>query len=725
MNFESLKLGFISYLEEKLKDDDKGIEAKEQISNSGISIFMYSSEFKDYLVEEVGADTSIFSKSISEIMEMDFVNGKLVEAEDTDTNSDSFEKESDNEDSDFLTGALNEILSDETVISALDADKSGDLNKDELNTFLQGISDDETESVSFDKLSEAVNGIQNGTYNPENPQLENDSTEKKEPTEQDKINELLAKAYENKTVLKALDTDGDGKLSDEEKAKFEEFIKGYDGDPSKLTENDVKKAVEEILDGKFSYDKDLNHAEDKNDEIVSENPPEESASSGGATETTTPSQQPGGTSSSGGSSFNPSTSSGTSSSTDSSSNVSDEMTLEELESEKRTKESEVADAQEGINAVYNGENEAVKAAQNDYEDAKKAYDEAVENDDKISDELKDKREDNLNQIDDKENQINDLNVKINDQNALITEQKSTIAEDESNLNALNSALKDLPKESDFPDDAEKRNEIANKKKELEAAINEAEEKLTADNEKLDELEEDLKELESSLNTAEDELEKLETVKSEIEDEILKNCSPETKEALENFNKAKENVDKVKEDELKTAQKTLSDAQSELDKINTQINEKKAEKTKEDNTVKTATLKDGIFSENGALAGKEDLVAEIADKYGIEPEFLAAIICLETGYGESNLAMKYNNFGGVTGSGDAGSVNTSTGYTFAAYTSIEKGLDAMAKNLASYSTRYSEVNAVDIDNVEAIGSHYCVGGDWANKVKSLYNKIKNG
>ena len=34
-----------------------------------------------------------------------------------------------------------------------------------------------------------------------------------------------------------------------------------------------------------------------------------------------------------------------------------------------------------------------------------------------------------------------------------------------------------------------------------------------------------------------------------------------------------------------------------------------------------------------------------------------------------------------------------------------------------------VNSVDITNVAAIGGHYCVGGDWANKVSSIYKSIK--
>lgn len=75
-------------------------------------------------------------------------------------------------------------------------------------------------------------------------------------------------------------------------------------------------------------------------------------------------------------------------------------------------------------------------------------------------------------------------------------------------------------------------------------------------------------------------------------------------------------------------------------------------------------------------------------------FITSIISLESGYGTSALAQNNNNFGGVTGSGDAGyTVRSSDGYKFAKYSSVEAGLDAMAKNLASYSDRFSDVNSL--------------------------------
>lgn len=571
MNLESLKLGFQSYIEEKLAESGKNIQEQNTLKDSDISIFMYSNEFKDYLVEEVGADVSIFSKSLSEIMSMDFVDGKFVEPEDS--NSDTFESENS---SSIITDLVNSALGNENVINALDTDKSGNLSKEEAEMFLGQIAqtDENGTSISFDKLSEAVTEINN------NP---TQGTEEENLAESGSniINRLLDKVYSNKTVIKTLDEDGDGVLSDEEKAKFEEFIKGYDGNNTgELTEADIKRAFDDIIDGKFSYDNDLEEVSKEIDDKVEEELEDKAAETTPATGTSSS----GGTSSAGG--FSGGGTSGSSNSF-SSSNATEpktieNMSLEELESEKTKKESEVKDAQEGVNEVYSGENSAVKSAEEDCEKAKEAYDEAVENDDNISEELKQQREDNLNAIAEKEDTVDGLKIDINNKDGEITEQESVVSADKSNISALESALSSLSGQSS--DDEEKQAEINNKKAELETKITEAKNKLEKDEEKLDTLKDEKQELETQLETEENALSELEKERSEIEDEIAKVCGPETKEAMQAYNEAKDNVQTVKDTELKTAQDKLTTAQGELDKINEQISVKQAEKTEKENSV---------------------------------------------------------------------------------------------------------------------------------------------
>ncbi len=601
MNFEALKMGFFSYLEEKLNGDANS--KQEPIQNSAISVFMYSDEFKDYLVEEVGADSSIFSKSINEIMQMDFVNGKLVEpAEEI---GDTFESENETEppktaeNSDFMTNIMNEFFADENVINTLDADASGDLDMDEVGAFYQNIGvDNENGEVTFDDIAMGFQSIQNGEYQ---------TDEEKSP-----VDLLLDKVYDNKTVIKTIDIDGDGILNDEEKAKFEEYIKGYDKNSNgELTEEAIKCAFDDIMAGKFSYDNDLTTQEEI-PEIETETPTVEN------TETQTPVQntsQSAPMSSSGGNI-------GGSSSPTGSSNVNtpqgiEGMTLEELESEKTKQESKVSDARDAVNDVHSGENSAVKEAEESCEEAKAAYDEAIENDENISEDLKNQRDENLEAIEAKETEINDLNVSINNQEGLISEQESNISSTKSNISALNSSLSSLPSS----DDPEKQQEIEQKRSEIKDAISKAEKELKKQEEKLEELNTDLKTMQDDLQTAEGELKELETAKSDIESQILEVCGTETKEAMQKYNEAKENVSTVKESELKKAEGNLETEQKALDEINTQIDAKKAEETQKENRVSSANGQE-LLDELSALG--MDL-SKLSNELGMSQEETAAYL----------------------------------------------------------------------------------------------------
>lgn len=124
------------------------------------------------------------------------------------------------------------------------------------------------------------------------------------------------------------------------------------------------------------------------------------------------------------------------------------------------------------------------------------------------------------------------------------------------------------------------------------------------------------------------------------------------------------------------------------------------------------LKPGLFK--GRLAGQEALVSRLCHKYGVSPALVASIIGLESGWGTSNLAM-HNNFGGYRAAGDLGKNEKGFGY----FSTIEKGLEAMIKNLAGY-TRYSDVSQVNFSNLDNIGRHYCEGGVWSSRVREMYN-----
>ena len=326
------------------------------------------------------------------------------------------------------------------------------------------------------------------------------------------------------------------------------------------------------------------------------------------------------------------------------------------------------------------------------------------------------------QITEKESAIKEQDEKITSKNATVSSNENYISSLSSQIESNKSAISSLDSKSDSYQTKKADMEAKNSKLE--------EEKKTKEKEN-----EDLK---KEIETAETKKKELQTQKTEIEEqkqqllnETLNNskdfakgvASSQAVEAIKTqIASYDENIAKIRSDK----ETKVAGLREEIQTLETKLQDVKQQEQRDsvlnENKVTTSNLPDDLFKKGGALEGKEDKVAEIAEKYGLEPEFLASIMCLETGYGTSYICNNCNNPGGTTGSGSAGSYTTSDGRTFAKYNSIDEGIEAMAKNLSGY-TKYDGVTSVDIDHVDAIGAKYCVGGDWANKVKNIYNRIK--
>ena len=706
MNLEHLKSVYLDWLNYKAEKTGNVDPSEYENLNNDVSIFMNMNEFKQYLVEENYAGADIYTKSLSEIEEMDFVNGKLVEIDDTidaqnlTENQETPEPPTDNMAAKSADSKSDTANVDTKTIQSSDlknsAQKPVDINSNESSSGNVKLADlVYINNISNDKKTAESSKSDSKTYN--------------------NYKELLKDMYNDDEVLKYIDEDGNGKLSSEEKTKFETFVKG---DDKEVDLKKLQKIYDSMKDGSFDADSyknfNVNSGEAKSDTTV--NSPTNTQGN------TTPAASAGGGGGVSGSSGTGGVSSGsgnqslTSATQTSDMNGLDSMTVEELEKERDTKKNEVEDAQKSLDDVYSGKNENVKAAEKEYQDAKKEYDEAVENDDKISDKTKKQRQDNIKKIEKKQTEIDDTNSKINEKQSEISEMESTIDADNAQVNALKETVSALEGMS-YPDNPEKQSELDAKLAEAGEALEAAEAKLEQDENQLDALNEELDNLNDSLDTLKDDLAELEKERETIEDEILKNCSKETKQALENFNDAKEQVETVKETEAAEAKEVLDTKRSELSAIDSKINEKKSEGTKKEYGMKQSTLPEGLFQ--GNLAGQEDLVCEISEKYGVDPVLVASIIAYESGWGTSSLAAQ-NNFMGYRAAGDAGVSERGFGY----FSTVEKGLEATIGNLSEYPSRYDSISAVDYNNIDAIGAIYCEGNTWAGQIKTIYNQIKS-
>ncbi len=616
MNLESLKAGFMSYLAEKLEEEGKEITSQD-LNLSDVSIFMYGNEFKEYLVRECNADASIFSKSMNEIMNMDFVNGELVESFD-DESSPQISNEDitaflnsvndlDNIEYDLNTnGAVNAGLpavsgseAQGMFSSAPDSTVSNGNQAENLpvqdSEFLQTEIEPET-------LLQENSGIDGGLQ-PEIPdtQIESDSTDltdgiitdstdaetdeilpddsgfiddeiiSGEDALEEDIASELEEFYENPEVLSALDYDKDGILSDEEKSRFEDYIKNNYSETGDISKDDLDKILQEIKDGKFEYDNAP--AEDSKFTDSEEIKPDDADKADAPASQPAPSNGGGGVSgggmSGGGGGGGISGGGGASSASSSPAVIDDSMSLEELESEKTAREGELSDAQSELSDVYSGQDSEVKDAQDDYDEKEKEYQEAVESDPALE-EYKEEIEANLEEIDNAQKDIDTSKAQVSECETNINSQESTISGLEAQLAGAQAAAASYS--GDLSGEQKANQEAA------QAEVTRLENEISDAKDKLEEYKQQKEEAEQSLSDAETRLSEAEDKKAELDKIVSETASRETKEALDAYNEAKDNLSEVKESRASSVQSDIDSIQSDISKLDEQINELKQKET---------------------------------------------------------------------------------------------------------------------------------------------------
>lgn len=436
------------------------------------------------------------------------------------------------------------------------------------------------------------------------------------------LNGAISELLNNESIFNAADTNGDGILSEEENLALLQHLGGLDANLNNLSLEELLTAFQDAENGKFKI------PENENTENA-----ENSEKSGGAKETESSS---GSNSSSSGTHSPSSNSTRKSSSTDNSSDDKENssknienMSLDELEKEKNTRESNVEKAQQKIEDIHNGTNSKVKAATTDAENAKTEYENMVDSlaeQEVISEDLKNQQKQNLSDIGAKETEINGINSNIRDTEGNISSKKSDISSTESNISALESALASYDNASGK--DSKEKSDIESKKESLRKQIEAEKEKLEGLKADLENLEATKTTLEGNLQTAETELNGLNTEKSNIETQLLQECEmkmPALKQALSdsmlNYNQAKLNVDTVKQTELQSANSSLKTAQTELSEVNTMYDKKSASKIYGSSKYKNTEMESVVnyFGEDylSVLSQEEiDKIIKLAKKEGV-------------------------------------------------------------------------------------------------------------
>ena len=424
-----------------------------------------------------------------------------------------------------------------------------------------------------------------------------------------KQSEELWKEIENigmNDVFKLIDTDEDGKVSEEELQAIAELDSenNEDGKDS-ISIEDLKKAVENDKAAKAEEAKAEETAKAKEESNKSDTQvqkqnlrPSNGVSGGGGV---------GGSSGAGGGSYGGGTSGVSGAST---SDLPKAETLEELQQQKTQLETEITDKQSEMSEISAGTSDKVSAEKQAMEDAKKDMEDAIKNDDKINKETKDEYLELTNNIE-KNNQA----ISENESETMQTE--SSISQTESSISTLESSLNSLTLSGE--EDDEQKAKIEARRSELESQISDKKAEL-----------EDLKAKKEELEAEKTDLEKekadLDKQKAELEKEILKNASPETKAAIEAYNTAQQDFESAKTEALSTAKSELDTKVKELSEVEQKINEKQDQEAKGP----TFDFEEGEYSEaemaafEANWAENKERYEAVAEKTGVPAELIAAI-----------------------------------------------------------------------------------------------------
>lgn len=295
MDTQALYFGFINYLQTKEPSSTGSSEDGSDYSDlSEISLFMKKSvELKEYIEQEYDYEGSLDSLSVMDILNLEVVNGKLVDpsanedetsAENNDTNYENYEQINSEYDSllgsdsgqisdldlgleDYnLVNDYNSLLeTDEIYISSTQSgNNSAESSVEEVNLSQtkpvlnedSGLSDSDNSSEGKNKSANEISA--KATDEEKVGDTSKDKTDKKT------VGEYLKNFFDNEDTFNKIDKDKNGELNKEELSALIENLAKADGDYTNLSIEDLLKA--EDIEDFFNSDK----TEDNKDKQLDE-----------------------------------------------------------------------------------------------------------------------------------------------------------------------------------------------------------------------------------------------------------------------------------------------------------------------------------------------------------------------------------------------------------------------------------------------------------------------
>ena len=466
MNIESLKLGFINYLQELNESSDK----EYAVNDSNISIFMYASEFKSYIEEELNVSNDILSMSINDILDMEVKNGKLVNPEEEEN---------------------------ETTLAETKEEANSEQNiQENTNTEQSSIPQEET---SVEQPIQTTENIQQPVVNkdgaiPEENPVQPDNT---------LITDILNTLFQEEDVINTLDTDENGELNEEEIDNFLNTIKDLDGNEEDISLDDIINAVESIKNDEFKIE-GTDNSKETEEEVKQEEIKE--------TEPTQTQNNTSSTSGGGGNSYSGNSTSSNKTTKDNSTKEKDlnSMSKSELNEELDSAKTTLDEGQNVLSSILDGTEEGLVKLQEAEDEAYKTYEDELK---VLNEEMAKELDEKKTAVSDKEKEIDTKSQEIADQETVVSTAENSYNSAVSSRESLEASLSSLESTDTSKMEDAQKTEISSKISNLKAKITEAKQAET--------------EAKTAWNEAQEKLDSLNEEKTTLEEEKSKEYSVNT------------------------------------------------------------------------------------------------------------------------------------------------------------------------------------------------------
>ncbi len=410
-------------------------------------------------------------------------------------------------------------------------------------------------------------------------------------------------------------------------------------------------------------------------------------------------------------------------------------TLDELIDEKNIDEANAQVMRQHIISILNGsyQDDELISLQQNYSVLVSDLEDKLSNDNSVPDNLKNQFFLNLEKLE----SIDSLQADAIEAKSVVADKKKEIEELQAELERLNLRLSTIPEDEveAFPKDREMQKHIKWSRNDLKGDIADLEEKIAKEQLLLNDLQEDYNEKQKQADDALKNKSKYEMINKSLVSSITKYCSPEVNSEISEFEEVRKNLDSRKNYILEDASFRLRRFEECSADKDDKIKEEKIENPVKYEDVRNELFKEKLikwldkYNSDSVLYDYIDDIIDMAEKYGIEPELLGAIIVKETGWGTSKVCREANNYGGVRYDDDFGTGEkylAPDGTYYVIYSDPREGIEAVAKTLADYPGNEPGIDAVSIDYINKICDVYAEGSDdWQYDIKEFYCGLRWG